>query len=95
MMNFITTGDNAGNEITIDPNDVRLSDAGNNLLVATYSAKDLDRGNTEPVFINFHCLRLEDKDRAFLEGIFKLEKAAWKIRQKNKKRKRKNKETFS
>lgn len=85
--------DNVGNEISVNPNWVRLNDAGASMLVATYPEKELDRGNQEPVFINFHCLHLKDEDKETLENIFKLERAMHysEKKSKNKRGKSKNK----
>jgi len=75
MKPFLSATDNVGNEISVDPNDVRINDAGTNMTVATYPEKELDRGNTQPVFIDYCHLYMEKEDRAILKNIFKLKKA--------------------
>lgn len=75
MKRFIIATDETGNEISINPNEVRLNKAGTNMTVATYPEKELDRGNTQPVFVDYRRLKVEKDDRAILENIFELEKA--------------------
>lgn len=62
-----------GSEIAIDPNNVRINAAGTNMTVATYPAKEIDRGNTRPVYEPYRELTLGPGNRAKLEEIFKLE----------------------
>lgn len=75
MKPFIIATDNVGNEISVDPNVVRINDAGTNMTVATYPEKELNRGNTQPIFADYRHLLVEKEDRAILENIFELEKA--------------------
>lgn len=72
----MTATDSVGNEISVDPNWVHLNDAGTNMAVATYPEKELDRGNRQPVFVDYRHLYLEKEDRIVLENIFELKKAA-------------------
>lgn len=60
-----------GEEIIVDPNEVLLNEAGTNMLVATYSEKEWDRGNREPEYKNYARVRLNEKDHGILLEVFK------------------------
>lgn len=75
MKQYLNATDCAGQEITVDPNDVRMNPAGTNMQVACYPEKNLDRGDRRPEYVNFHHLKFDPDDRAEMEKLFK-EKAA-------------------
>lgn len=76
MRKQITATDNLGNEIFIDPNHLRINAAGTRMEVACYPEKDLDRGDRQPKYFNFHHLKLDPTDKEVLETIFKQEVAS-------------------
>lgn len=75
MKQYLNATDSVGQEITVDPNDVKMNPAGTNMQVACYPEKDLDRGDRRPKYINFHHLKFDPDDRAEMEKLFK-EKSA-------------------
>ena len=81
MHNFMT-GFRNGDEVSIDPSDIRVNAALTNMTVATYPEKELDRGNRKPIFENFRDLNLGEDNKKKLETVFKKEIARLK---KNKK----------
>ena len=80
-----------GRELSVDPNHVRINEAGTNMTVATYSEKDWDRGNTKSVYMNYTHLHFSEEDRNILVDIFKAEKV--KKEEKRKKRQKKLKKS--
>lgn len=80
-----------GRELSVDPNHVRINEAGTNMTVATYSEKDWDRGSTKPVYLNYAHLHFSEEDRNILINIFKAEKV--KKEEKRKKRQKKLKKS--
>lgn len=75
MKQFLNATNSTGQEIMVDPNDVKLNAAGTNMQVACYPEKDLDIGDRRPKYINFHHLKFDPDDRAEMEKLFK-EKSA-------------------
>lgn len=75
MKQFLNATDSTGQDIMVDPNDVKMNPAGTNMSVACYLDKSLDRGDKRPHYINFHHLKFDPDDRAEMEKIFK-EKSA-------------------
>lgn len=75
MKQYLNATDSVGQEITVDPNDVKMNPAGTNMQVACYPEKDLNRGDRRPKYINFHHLKFDPDDRAEIEKLFK-EKSA-------------------
>jgi len=74
MHNFLN-GYKDGYEISIDPNKIQINKSGTNMKVATYSERDLNRGDNEPKFINFKTLDLRPEAFEILNGIFKIEQS--------------------
>lgn len=73
MKPLIEGTNSAGNEVMIDLNDVKLNPAGTNMTVATYPEKEVDRGNTKPVYENYKSLRVPiPDDRKAIEDLFNL-----------------------
>ncbi len=75
MKQFLNATNSTGQEIMVDPNDVKLNAAGTNMSVACYPEKNLNRGDKRPEYINFHHLKFDPDDKEEMEKIFK-EKAA-------------------
>jgi len=72
---------NNGGETMVDPNQVKMNSAGTNMQVACYPEKNLDRGNREPQFINWHHITFLPEDKKIMEEVFKrkaAEMTAWK-----------------
>lgn len=75
MKQFLNATNSTGQEIMVDPNNVKMNAAGTNMSVACYPEKDLDRGDKRPKYVNFHHLKFDPDDKEKMEKIFK-EKAA-------------------
>lgn len=85
--------------VSVDPNRVKINDAGTNMMVATYCERDLDRGDKRPKFVNFSLLHLKDEERQILENIFKNERKKIAKKRKDEKncsrKRRKEKKSFN
>ncbi len=75
MKSFLNATNSCGEEIFVDPNDVKVNPARTNMTVACYHEKDLDMGNREPKYENYHHIRFDPKDKEEMEKIFKLKAA--------------------
>jgi hypothetical protein len=85
MKQFINATNSTGQEIMVDPNDVRMNPAGTNMCVACYAEKALDRGDRRPQYINFHHLKFDPRDKKEMEKIFQQKAAEIAAAKKNEK----------
>jgi len=75
MRQSMLATNSSGQEIMVDPNDVKINAAGTNMCVACYPEKNLDRGDQRPQYLNFHHLKLDPSDKEEMEKIFQQKSA--------------------
>lgn len=79
MKKCLNATDQSGQDILVDPNDVKLNAAGTNMAVSCRPDNNLNRGDQRPEYVNFHHLKFEPSDKEEMDRLFKelvAEKAA-------------------
>ncbi len=70
MQNFMYVGEK-GSETIIDPNNVIVNVTATKMKVATYPKENADRGDKQPIFVNFRSLKLKGDNLKKMTEIFK------------------------